>query len=133
MADEIEDLGDLSPEEEEQLRAALGYPKVEEKTGLFQFFNEVLKSKDTSKVSNLDDNELSAVRILKDTASYAEIMGVKGVGGFFSGEAETILATADSHKGFLIKAVGTQRRESRVRGEKLPKKGWFGKKEEVEE
>lgn len=140
MPEENPNLDDaaLSADEEEQIKEYLGLPKAEEKLGVFQFFNEVRKTGDSSKVSNLDDNEKEAVLILKHINRYTgKLWGIEGAGNYYSMEAEEILSVADSKKGFLIKQVGTQRREikSKVEGEeKKKKKGWFrGSEPEGEE
>jgi len=125
---------DLTPQELEQLKDMLGisYPKGEEKVGIFHFFNEVLKTGDTSKVSNLDDKtELPSVRLLQSTALYSEEMGLTLVADYLRKEAEIVLATADSKKGFLIQQIVTQKKELKTKsGDTRGKKGWFKKKEE---
>jgi len=65
---------ELSPAEEQEILEALtdsGYPRKPEAGGLLGFFNKILKLDDTTKVSNLDERELEAVRILQSAAEYA--------------------------------------------------------------
>ena len=122
----------LTLEEQEELSKVLGgAPSPEEKHSIFQFFNKILKTGDTKKVSNLDTSELFSVRILLNTAEYAKLMGLNDIDSFLKKEAETTLASADSKGGFLIKAAITSRKDVKIgdAGEKK-KSGWggFGKK-----
>jgi hypothetical protein len=126
---------ELTPEDLAYLEETFGIPKGEEKAGVYQFFNEVRKTSDTSKVANLDDNEKEAVYIDQHTALYADKMCVGGVGEYNRSDAEIILRISDSKKGFLLKTVGTQRREIKSKSEdgEKKKKGWFGKERGEEE
>ncbi len=115
----------LTPEEEQELTQLLGgYPRKSEKEGVFAFLKRVLTTKDTSKVSNLDAQEIYSVRILQSTALYTDEMGLDKVSEYIGKEAEIILGTADSKEGFLIKAAITQKRELETRSKIGGKKGW---------
>jgi len=127
----------LTLEEQEELAKVLGgAPSPEEKHSIFQFFNKILKTGDTKKVSNLDNNELFSVRILLNTADYASLMGLGDITTYLNREAETTLATADSKTGFLIKAAITSRKDVKIgEGTEKKKSGWggFGKKGESQQ
>ena len=129
---------DLTPEEEDELRQVLGSssPAREENAGIFNFFNKVLKTDDTIKVSNLDEQELPSVRVLRSTANYARTMNMDLVSEFLEDEAEVTLGSALSKKGFLIESAITSKRENKFKtktGE--AKKGWtlFGNKKNEEQ
>ena len=129
---------DLSPDEMQELQEYIGAnaPTREENAGIFNFFNKILKTSDTIKVSNLDVQELPSVRMLRSTSNYADIMGLTLVSQFLSEEAEVILGSALSKQGFLIERAITSKKENKIRtrtGE--AGKGWtlFGKKKEEQE
>jgi len=131
---------ELSPEEQAEMQADiddyLGIPRPDEKAGVYQFFKDVLKIKDSSKVSNLNDNEKDAVLLLQKMDDYAgKLWSIKPLGAYYGDEAQRLLSVCDSKNGFLVKQVGTQRREvKKADGEPRKKKrGWFGSKEEAEE
>jgi len=135
MSDEEEQdrYADLTPEEQLQLQTYIeerGFPKMEEKAGFFQFFNKVLGIPDTKKAGNLDPNELLAVRLFNQAALYCYNMGFTEVGKYLEKEAEIVLSTSLSHKGFLIRSAITQRRELTSKSGKRDRKtGLFQKKE----
>jgi hypothetical protein len=132
MSDEDE----LSPEEILELQKALqGVPQAEEKTHIIAFLKEILRTSDTTKVSNLDKEEVASVRILQDTAQYCRAMGLKDVENYINKKAEIVLATADSKEGFLPKLAVTSQKSIGINRNRrtIRKGGWFGKKEEVSE
>jgi DNA-binding phage protein len=123
----------LSAEEEAEIRRYLGAPDAEEKAGIYHFFNRVLDAPDTSKVSNLENHELEAVRRFQSVNNFAKKVGLARVGEFFRVEGEVILATADSKNGFLIQQAISSKRELKTKRVSSQKKGWFAKKEAGEE
>jgi len=121
----------LTPEEEQELAEALGgtgMPRQPEKEGMFGFFNKIFKTKNTTKVSNLDEQELHAVRSIQSGSIYAKEMGMDLIGQYMDKEAEVLLGTADSKGGFLIQAAITSKRqlESQTKMTGGKKKGWLG-------
>lgn len=131
------------PEENETLTAEekatlasymnMNYPKPEEKTGIYHFFNKVLGLKDSSKVGNLDPEELNSVRSLKRAELYSEEMGLDLVKDYLQKRAETIVSTSLSKNMALIKAIITTKKESKTSlktGEDKSKWKWGKKKEE---
>ena len=120
---------DLTPEELEELERALGgsSPPIQERHDIFSFFNKILKTKDTIKVSNLSESELNAFRLLRNLALFAEKMGWDLVAEYLKGEGEVMLASALSKRGFFINAAITQKREQRIGTKPVRevKRGWF--------
>jgi hypothetical protein len=103
----------LTTEEEEELFEALGggYPKKQESVGIFNFFNKILRAKDTTKGAYLSEEEVRAVRIFQSTALYADKMGLGEVAKYLENEAEIILGSSLSKGGFLIESAISQRRK----------------------
>jgi hypothetical protein len=128
MAEEDE----LSPDEIQELSRYMDkFPKPEEKHGIFSFFHKILETSDTSKAGNVDE-ELNSVRIMQSTALYAKEMNLDLIKDYLNKEAEILLATSLSKKGFLVKALITTKKEMKayMPSEKKKKSGWFSKKEE---
>ncbi len=124
-------LAGLTPEEQQDIREALGsnYPTQEEKPGVFAFFNKILKTDNTSKVGNLGMEELGSIRIYQSASLYAEEMELDLVSDYLKREAEIVLGTSLSKDGFLITQAVTQKREIQTRiGQKGKRSGWFEKK-----
>lgn len=102
----------LSEEELQALHQFMnssGYDK-----GVWSFFNQVLASGNTVKVSNLNMVELEQVRTLLSAAQYADLMGLNLVESFFRTQAEIITSSSDSKDGFLIRSAITMRKESKM-------------------
>lgn len=127
---------ELTPEElaaYEEMGMGLGYPKLKEKEGLFNFFNKILVKDDTIKVANIDEDELFAVRNLRDGNVVSKMNGYEIFEDYFKNKGEVILASSDSKDGFLIKAAITTKKELESKTKRKVNKGWFKKKEkEVE-
>jgi hypothetical protein len=122
---------EFTQEELAELEAlGLGAPPVQEKKDIFSFFNKVVGTKDTIKVSNLEDNELTPVRVLRDASVLSDILGHDLISDYFKKKAEVILGSALSKKGFLVEMAVTSKKESLI-GTKARRsnKGWFTKKE----
>ena len=119
MEDQIitqEEQEDLRPEEIIELQRALqeyagAYPSPEEPSNLFTFFKKIFVTKDSSKVSYLDPNELFAVRTLQHTANLMDVLGYNEVVNYLNKKAETVLATSLSKNGAFIQAAITQKRQ----------------------
>lgn len=105
---------ELTPQEEQELMEVLGagsYPQIKEQTGLIGFFKKILSITDSTKVANVNEQELTSVRIKQEAAVYAKTMGYDKVAEYMEKEAEVILASSNSKDGFLIKQVNTQKRQ----------------------
>jgi len=127
--------GELSPEEADVLLTqSYDAPGQKEKSGLFSFLNKVLDATRAklSKVSNLHDNEIIALKELRSAAVYAEIMDLPIVATFFHDETDHYLALCDSRKGFLIDAAITQKKQTTAKSGAISpdKRRWFSGKEE---
>jgi hypothetical protein len=127
---------DLTAEELEELeKLGLGYPRPGDKGNLFEFFNKILKTKDTTKVANLDKDELFAVRALQDAALFSNVFELDLVNEYLKNKGEIVLASSDSKGGFLITTAVTQKRHIDS-GNKFKSTGgglgWFKKKEQPE-
>lgn len=135
------------PEEEvwneEEIRKALGYgyPEAEEKADVISFFREIIRRAENIKTANLTNEEVGwarlPVRTNIDIANYCELMGMQGFSTVFEKDAQTTLGTSLSREGFLDKLAVTQKKESQTSLQNLKgvqkKKGWFGKKEVMQE
>lgn len=108
---------------------------AEQKETSFGFFKEVIKKEDSSKISNLDIDELGnpvlPVRSYQELALFCNnICDEKEFADYFTKKAEIILSTGLSKEGFLLKIVGTQRKEiADVTPKKKENRGWFKRKE----
>jgi hypothetical protein len=131
MAEEPE----LTPEELEQLEAlGLGYPKNQDKPGLYAFFDKILKTEDTTKVGNLDKEELASVRYLRDAALFCNVFELDEVEKYLKAKSEITLASSDSKFGFLINTAVTQKKQvDSGHRAKAGGNGWFKKKEQTQE
>ncbi len=100
------------------------------------FFTRVITHKDSSKIGNLSEEELGTpqlpVRTLQELGMLSkEVFNREGFADYFNKQAEIVLATSLSKHGFLLKQVGTARKEiADVTTTKERKNsGWFKKKE----
>jgi len=108
-----EEFESLSPEEQQQVMMELeklNYPQPEEKASIFAIFKRVMETNDSSKVGNLDSNELYAVRTAQATALFLKTLNYHTVGKYFRDKSEIVLATSLSNKAKLIEAIITQKR-----------------------
>lgn len=135
------DIEDLTDDELEEIALGLEdreigigtHPKMKEKQDIMNFFNNVLDRTDTTKVSNLDDNELLAIRKMQRAALYALKVDYVTIAAYIKGRAEIILASGLSAKekgGFFLKLINTAKRQLEAistRGKSEgSKRNWFG-------
>lgn len=123
--------------EAEELRDFYRKFGLEEK-GIDNFFLEIVRTDDTSKVGNLDKDELGTpilpVRNLLELSDDCSL--IPSMSTFqekFKSQAENILKTSLSKDGFLIKARITQKKEFADKKKKKVRTGLFGKKEDVDD
>lgn len=99
-------------------------PQYSSKDDLFTLFWKVVKTPDSTKVGNLEGDELGmldiSVRDCQSIALLATSLGHKGFAKFFSAKAEIILSTSMSREGALTNLFVTQQRYS-VKARGLPK------------
>jgi hypothetical protein len=108
---------------------------AESKQNQHTFFKDVVKTKDTTKVGNLSDEELGEpyleVRALKDLEIFSrEICDDNGWADYFKKQAEQVLATSLSRDAMLLKLSVTSTKQLADISPKSKKqnKGWFKSK-----
>lgn len=134
-----EQLGEIAvtKEEEEELAKFLsefpkqrGYPVPEEKHGVFHFLTEALRTTDSSKVGNIDKEEVAVIRNLKEGSIFFSMLGSSYVASWLQAWSEMILATSDSKGGFMIEAAITQKKDVKLGAKKEKKRSrWLQQKE----
>lgn len=104
-----------------------------DKQSLYNFLNNVVKTKDTTKVGNLSMDELGMsklpVRTYQELALFcSDIADMDYFGNYFKKMAEIQLATSLSKEGFLDRIAVTTKKELADVSPKERKKnsGWFG-------
>ena len=114
--DETYDYEDGSSDlQESQLDQYEQYPSSPKATEtLLTWFWKIVNLKDSTKVSNLDSTEIgptvSTVRGLQRLALVSEALGESSVTQYFKDEAEIVLATAMSRKGWLVEQSISQKK-----------------------
>jgi hypothetical protein len=103
-------------------------PQTEDRQSIFNFFHKIIKAKDSLKTGNLEENELSAVRLIRQTSLYAGMMGWDFANDYLNQKSETILASSLSKKALLLQLAVTQKRMLSTRHLRRgqAKKRWFG-------
>ncbi len=131
MSEEDEMLAEEMARSDYEDQMGLGYPKQQEREGLFKFLGRVLKSNgnELSKVSNLKDHEIRSMQELRKGSIYCQVMGLDTVAAFFDAEADSYLSLGDSRDGFLLNTTVTQKKEvgAKKSSELGGKKPWFGR------
>jgi len=134
MADEN---GEASQEEElfEDMQYG-GYPKPEEKNNIFTFFKKIISMGNTTRVANLNNEELGLakvpVRTLLNLSLYCEEVGLSGLGSYFKKESLILSDTSLGREGFIPRLAVTQKREMEARTKVFSdkqKKTWFKRKD----
>lgn len=134
-----ENLTDEEVEALAQMGLGYGYPKAEEKQNIFAFFRKVISMSDTTRTSNLNEDELGLAKIPVRTnlelSEYCKVMGLKGLSTYFNQEAQIITNSSLSREGFLDRLAVTQKREmeTKLKRPKSVNKGWFKKKQPEEQ
>ena len=136
MADE-----ELTESEKQEIKDLLGYGSnlPDTKHNVHTFLNNVATAEDTTKLGNLEANELgnlnNPVRAFKHLGIFAErIMHKKDLAGFFYGNSEIGTSTSLSKEGFLVKQATLQKRVLADETKKRkPNKGWFKSKDKGED
>lgn len=133
----------LTPEElailEEAMKGA-GSPAFEEKQGIHQFLNKVATSKDTTKLGNINEEELGFTPYSLRTYKTLELASKDLCNDdiwedYFKKKGEILTATSLSKHGFLTGLAVIQRKQ--IEDVTKPKeqkenKGWFKKKDAPE-
>jgi len=133
---------EISPEAQEQLYKILeayGNPEAIQKHNVHTFLNEVLKTKDTTKVANLSEEELGTLRYSVRTLAELELISAvicdnPIFAAYFGAEKENVaLAPSLSKNAKLITLAVTQKRS--IADETKPRKpssSWFKPKAKEE-
>lgn len=142
-----DELDELSEDELTELAEALGddprlgsgsAPSMKEKQDIMNFFNNVLNRDDTTKTSNLSDEELQSVRLMQRASLIASEVDYTIVARYIKKRAEILLATGLSGRtkgGFFLQLINTSKKMlEAVSGRKAPentggRRGWFAKKQ----
>jgi len=111
-----------------------GYPTPPDKDSIFKFFREIIRAKDSSKIANVQIRELGflplSIRGYQSIALFAKNQTLDDVADYLGAEAEIVLATSLSKKGFLPQLFVTQiKREKKDAPKdllKVEKKGFLG-------
>ena len=90
------------------------YPQAKKPESLFSLFNNVWRSKDSSKVANLDKDELGqlniSVRDCQRIALLSKVLHHENFAKYFKDQAEIVLATSMSKKGWLAELFVTSKK-----------------------
>lgn len=111
----------------------------ESKATAHTFFTNVIKSIDTTKTGNVNDEELGVsklpVRTYKELALFCnDVADEKTWGEYFDKMSEIQTSTSLSKEGFILRLVQTTKKElSDVTPIKKKNKGWFQRKDNVAE
>jgi len=131
MSEEDELVMDELARSEYEDQMGLGYPKSQEREGLFKFLGRVLRSNgnELSKVSNLKDYEIKSMQELRKGSIFCQVMGLDVVAAFFDAECDSYLSLGDSREGFLLNTTVTQKKEvgAKKGSDTGGKKPWFSR------
>jgi len=111
---------------------------AEQKETPVSFFTKVITNDDSSKIGNLSEEELGSPQIPVRTSQELglfcnEVCNEKEFGEYFNKKAEIILSTSLSKEGFLLRQVGTNRKEiADVTPRRKENSGWFKRKNKQE-
>ena len=113
-ADDQQDYGEYIADAQEEQQFNPQRYEQKEKESIFTFFKHIVGIKDSSKVANLDKRELGfldlSVRSYEYLANLGTLLHNKSYNNFFMGNAEIVLATSMSKKGWLPELVISQKR-----------------------
>jgi hypothetical protein len=112
---------------------------TEQKANLHTFLTNVIKSPDTTRVGNLNEEELGLsilpLRTNKELSLFcSNLAGNETWANYFEGMAQIGTSTSLSKNGFLLKIAITSKKESSL-ADVTPRKenkGWFKKKDKEE-
>ena len=134
----MDDTVELSEAEKEELAKALGYgtTQSDNKHTTHTFLFNIATAEDTTKVGNIEKDELGTprhpTRAYKQLALIAEkIMDNDDLASYWKLKSENITATSLSKEGFLPKlAVITRREIADMTKRRKPNRGWFKKRDD---
>lgn len=108
--------------------ASYGWPTPPGKDGTYQFFREILKLEDPSRVGNLSGEELTQIRHYLNIAAYADVEGLDTVADYIRKRGFRIASTSMSKKGFLAELFVTNiRKEKKIQSTPvITRRGFLG-------
>ena len=108
-----EELIQAQREEEAEAERYLNYPRQHEDSNLFTLFNKVMKEDDNAKLGNLNKEELGnlfiSVRDCLKIADLADELSHPTFAAFFRKQAEIILRTSASKRGWFVELFISQK------------------------
>ncbi len=135
-----EPIEELSEADLEQLRQLGGTtPVAEERQNVHTFLHNVATAEDTTKVGFLNDEEIGMPRLpsrtYKDLALFCEeVANMDYYAAYFNKKSEILTSTSLSKDAKLITLAVSQKREfADATKPRKVNKGWFNKKEKIEE
>ena len=134
-ADDYQDSAlDIQDAQVDQYEQYPSGPKATE--NILTWFWKIVGLKDSTKVANLTDTEVGAapltVRGLQRLALVSQYLNEDGVQKFFKDDAEIVLATSMSRKGWLVEqSISTKKQTTRARTRSAGQQQWrlFQKKQ----
>jgi len=106
-------------------------PSSEKKDSTLMLFRELIVSPDSRKFSNLNNEDLKYVRHILNIAAFFDSQNLRPYADYLKAKAENILSTSMSHKGWFGNLIVTQiKKETKVSGTPIEKKGWFFNKQQ---
>lgn len=127
---------DLIAMQDDEMEERYGAPPMRDKEGIWTFFKKIIGMRDSSKVANLNEEEMNAVRLMQQTSNYADSWTLDAVADYIKKDGEIILATSDSKSGFLVSTAVTSKKhvETKSGYQKAERRSrWFKKNVESQE
>lgn len=129
----------MTTEQAEEYIKSLGVaPVPEEKHSVHSFLNKVATADDTTKLGNLNEEEVGRptlpLRTYKELSLFCkEIANMDYFSDYFAKKAEILTSTSLSKEALLLKlAVVLRREQSNILKAPRENKGWFKKKQSSE-
>jgi len=129
--DDYEDSQETSQDlQDSQLESYESYPQgVRPREDQYTWFWKIVKLQDSTKVANVEDREIGqaplTIRGIKRVALVAEQLGNNKLAEYFNKEAEIILATSMSRKGWLVEqSISQKKSTTRARVRQGGGDGW---------
>lgn len=105
-------------------------PLPPESTGFAGFLNKILNKKDSSKIANVDEFELNAVRVLQKGSHFCDSQDLEILDKYWMEKGEIILRTSLSKNMEFLRNAVTQRKTIEAKTRKVGGyKGWNKNKE----
>lgn len=131
----MEEQEGLTEQEKQELAEIMGGAATpEEKHNTHSFLTKVVEQVDTTKVGNLDEEEIGQPkfpqRVLKELNLFCDsIANMPYFASYFDKEAEIVSSTSLSKEGILIKLASVKKAEfADVTPKAKKNKGWFRRK-----